>query len=251
MKQTQPDDPPGGALARGLRLLVALNDVETATISSLVDETSLAKPTLIRLLHTLVEQGYAQHDEETMTYAVTPKVASLSRALVGRGAAGARTQEVLDRLADDTKWPTEWLARDGGSMVVQGNNRERAPIRLKLFERRRFPLLTSASGLAQLAGLPLEEADALIESHATEPAMLAKTRSAVVEARKRGYATRLLRELGPNMIVAAVPIPDEGGALALIHFDDVVDDKTFRTTLLPRLQDAAHAMGKALAGHDQ
>ena len=82
------DAKPGGALARGLRVLVALNDLETATISGLVAETGLAKPTVIRLLRTLLDEGYAARDPDTATSTVTPKVSSLSRALIGRNQTG-------------------------------------------------------------------------------------------------------------------------------------------------------------------
>jgi DNA-binding IclR family transcriptional regulator len=46
-------------LARGLHLLVAMNDVETATISGLVKETNLPKATVVRLLKALQAEGYA------------------------------------------------------------------------------------------------------------------------------------------------------------------------------------------------
>ena len=60
------------ALACGLRLLAALNDLETATVSGLVKETNLPKATVIGLLHTLHAEGYAAQDPETLTYRVTP-----------------------------------------------------------------------------------------------------------------------------------------------------------------------------------
>jgi hypothetical protein len=47
-------------------------------------------------------------------------------------------QTPLDLLADQIKWPAEYLVADGLSMRIRSNNRDRAPIKLKLFERRRF-----------------------------------------------------------------------------------------------------------------
>ena len=76
MQNSFANESPTGALARGLRLLAALNDLETATISGLVKETNLPKATVIRLLQALQAEGYAAQDTDTLTYHVTPKVAS-------------------------------------------------------------------------------------------------------------------------------------------------------------------------------
>ena len=244
------DEPPSGALARGLHLLTALNDLETATIAGLVEETGLPKPTLIRLLRTLVDEGYAAHSEETSTYGVTSRVASLSRALIGRDVEGARVQAVLDVLADRTKWPTEFLAPEGTSMVIRATNRERAPIRLRLFERRRFPMGASAAGVAHMAAMDGSVRDRMLATLGLVLRERGAVEAWIARAGEDGFADRALDELGPNMRVAAVAVPGGCGALSLVYFDDVVPAEELRARLLPALNDAACRISEALdAGH--
>jgi DNA-binding IclR family transcriptional regulator len=248
MQDPSASDSPTGALARGLRLLAALNDLETATVSGLVKETNLPKATVIRLLQALQAEGYAAQDLETLTYRVTPKVASLSRSLIGKNQTESLIQVVLDLLADEVKWPAEYLVQDGPSMLIQSNNRERAPIKLKLFERRRFPLLDSAAGVAYLSGLDDIERSKWLKRLLKSQSEIASAKRRIEEAAQAGYATRALNELGPNMRVAAVPVPGGGGAISMIYFDDVVAKKHLETALLPLVKKAAASVAGALQG---
>lgn len=245
MALEQPVDSLSGSLARGLRVLAAVNDLETATVSRLVSETQLPKATVIRLLQSLQSEGYISQDLETLTYRVTPKVAALSRSLGLEGEVDGLIQTPLDQLAEQIKWPAEYLVADGLSMRIRSNNRDRAPIKLKLFERRRFPMLGSAAGLVYLAGLEEEERrQYLVKLTAT-----AADRRRLDQVRRRGYATRSLTELGPNMAVAAVSLPGRAGALSLVHFDDVVSSEQLVSVIIPKLRACAEAISKALREH--
>ncbi|SDO71052.1 IclR family transcriptional regulator [Afipia sp. GAS231] len=248
MQNSLANDGPTGALARGLRLLAALNDLETATISGLVKETNLPKATVIRLLQALQAEGYAAQDTETLTYRVTPKVASLSRSLIGKNQTEGLIQVALDLLADELKWPAEYLVQDGLSMLIQSNNRERAPIKLKLFERRRFPILESAAGVSYLSSLSELERGKWLKSLLKSQSQITLAKRRIEEAAQAGYATRSLNELGPNMRVAAVPVPGGGGAISMIYLDDVVAKKHLETVLLPVVRKAAVNVAGALQG---
>ncbi len=236
----------GGALGRGLKVLMALNDLETGTVAGLVQETKLPKPTLIRLLQNLVDLGYAAHDDETSTYAVTSKVASLSRGLVGRGPGDSELQNILDKMADELKWPTEFLVRDGASMVIETNNRARAPIKLKLFERRRFPMLASAAGIAVLASRTLGERETEIKRLTGNEFEEAEARNWVERSVANGYAQRPLAELGENMTVSAVAIPEHSAAVSLVYFEDVLDSSAFVSRILPHLRKRASEIATVL-----
>lgn len=220
-------------------MLAALNDLEAATITRLVSDTGLAKSTVIRLLQTLMAEGYARRDPNTATYSVTPKVAALARALVGRDQMDSEIQDVLDGLADQIKWPTEFLVPDGTSMVVRLNNRIRAPIQLQRFERRRFPMAVSGAGLAFLSALPIPERESkikeLTDNSEARDALAAK----VAETSKRGFASRKLHELAGNLSIISVAVPGPVGALSLVHFDDIVPDEIHSTRHLPALRQTA------------
>ena len=227
------------SLARGLRVLAALNDLEAATISRLVAETGLAKSTLIRLLQTLIAEGYAKRDADTAIYEVTPKVASLARALIGKNQADDEIQMILDGLAEEIKWPTEFLVPDGVSMVIRLNNRVRAPIQLRHFDRRRFPMGESAAGLAYLAALPPAEQKAKIDELARTASAAAALSARIAETAVRGHAGRQVHDLAPNLSVVSVPVPGPVGAMSMVYFDDVVTDETSLRRLLPALRRAA------------
>jgi IclR family transcriptional regulator, mhp operon transcriptional activator len=239
-------DSPSGALARGLRVLVALNDLETATVSRIVSETQLPKPTVIRLLQALQNEGYIAQDPETLTYRATPKVASLSRSLGLDGEVDGLIQTPLDRLAEIIKWPAEYLVADGLSMRIRSNNRDRAPIKLKLFERSRFPMLSSAAGLVYLAELEEQHCRKYLTQLTSDGAERRESKRRVDSARRRGYATRSLTELGPNMAVVSVALPARLGALSLVHFDDVVTPEQLESIIVPRLRVCAGEIAKAL-----
>lgn len=246
MRRDPAIDLPSGALARGLRVLVALNDLETATVSRIVSETQLPKPTVIRLLRALQSEGYLTQDAETLTYRATPKVASLSRSLGLDGEIDGLIQTPLDILAEQVKWPAEYLVADGLSMRIRSNNRDRAPIKLKLFERRRFPMLGSAAGLVYLAGIEEQQCRKYLNKLTSDVAERRDAKRKVDLARSRGYATRSLTELGPNMAVVSVALPAMLGALSLVHFDDVVSPEQMEAVILPRLLECARGIAGAL-----
>lgn len=246
MKSDPEIDSPSGSLARGLRILSAINDLETATVSRLVSETQLPKPTVIRLLQALQSEGYVAQDSSTLTYRVTPKVASLSRSLGADGEIDGLIQAPLDVLAEQLKWPAEYLVADGLSMRIRSNNRDRAPIKLKLFERRRFPMSGSAAGLVYLAALEDEPLRKYLGQLAADAAARRDLRRRIEAVRRQGYATRSLTELGPNMAVVSVALPARLGALSLVHFDDVVPPEQLESLIVPKLRKTAGEIAQAL-----
>ena len=228
-----------GALARGLRVLVAVNDLENGTVAALVDETGLAKATVIRLLQTLVTEGYVARHDGVAAYSVTAKVASLARALTSKTLADATIQEILDRFAEEIKWPTEFLVPDGHSMVVRTHSREKAPIKLRRFDRRRFAMVDSGGGVAYLAGLPAGERQALFGNSGLSGKALAAAKARVRAATKAGYAVRAYPELAANLRVFSVALPGGKGALSVPHFDDVLTEPVAVAEILPRLREVA------------
>ena len=229
-------------------MLVALNDLKTSTVSGLVSETSLPKATVIRLLQTLQGEGYAVQNPETLTWRVTPKVASLSRSMEEQDEIQGLIQVALDMLAEQIKWPTEYLVLEGQSMVTVTDNRERAPIKLKLFERRRFPLIGSAAGIVTLSTFPAKELAQCLARLTQNAVERQEARTRIDEARQQGYALRGLPELGPNMRVVSVPVPLDGGALSVIHFDDVVSTAQLKDELLPKIRKCAQQVAAARQG---
>lgn len=242
------------ALVRGLHVLTAMNDLAPVSVTALVNETGYPKATVIRLLQTLRQEGYVEEADGGRGYQVAAKVLSLSRALAGEGRYQQAASQPLKDLGAALKWPTEMLVRDAHSMVIEASNRDTAPIKLNIFERRRFPMLDSASGIAYLSALPPDEARALVPAvisaigdatHDGEAAMIARVQAAAA----RGYALQTYDVLSPNMRVVAIPLFAFGapaGALSLVHYSLYLPDNVLRQTILPALRTTADTIGKNL-----
>ena len=237
------------ALVRGLKVLAALNDLNDGSVGDLARASGVAKTTVIRILKTLVEEGYASHDDQ-QTYRVTDKVAALSRGLVGADKRRRVVQPILDGL-QELRWPVEFLMAEGLSMVIVQNNRDRAPIKLSLFERRRFPMLESAAGMAYLSALPPGERGPLMRAaaEANPGASLGAARRWLRRTIAAGYAERDLKELSPGLRAFAVPVDGKAphGALALLCFHDMVAATELNRRIIPRLKGAARAIRTAIA----
>ena len=63
---------------RSFAVLEALSRRRTSTLSVLVEETALPRPTVVRLLHTLAALGYAQRISRQQGYRLTDRVLGLS-----------------------------------------------------------------------------------------------------------------------------------------------------------------------------
>lgn len=238
------------SLARGLSLLIALNENAPASLGRLVDVTGLPKATAVRILHTLRALGFVEAAAEG--YRALPRVRLLSSSLDRDGAATQFVQRLLNDFAQLVKWPAEFLVRDGATMVIEVSNRNVAPIGLKRFEYTRFPLFGSAAGLALLAWSNAQSREKLIRTVGThlKPAARAEAlrlvRGKIEETRSRGYAMydyeapiEGTRAISVPVLWQEAPI----GALSLIFLRDAVPPRQMETTLLPRLCNTANEIG--------
>lgn len=247
---------PVKALVRGLQVLAAANDMQVATVSAVVATTKLPKATVIRLIQTLVDEGYLDELASGEGYRVTPKVGALSRAMVGNSTYQQAVQPILDRLAARIKWPSEFFLRDGHSMVIEVSNRSVAPIKLRLFERRRFPIVRSATGIAYLSAMPAKRVGEILaeiigrDYEGDADSDIAKeVTTKIGQAKRRGYALVEYPDIEAGLRVASVPVMgDDGpvGGLSVLHIRDVLDERTLNDTVLPKLRDAAARISKAI-----
>lgn len=244
------------ALVRGLKVLAAANGLGAPTIAELVRAANLPKATVVRLVQTLAHEGYLEDRASSSSggqgYRVTAKVRDLSRALTGRTPAAQLAQPLLDELARRVKWPSEFFLAEGDSVVIEVSNREAAPIKVALFEKRRFPVTGSATGIAYLSALALEAGEAVIVQVCGGDRMAAAAcLAAVAEARVRGYATWDYPALAPGLRMASVPVVADRpvGGLSLIHFRELVPTDLLEGFLLPELREVAARIGADFVRH--
>ncbi len=152
-------------IRRAFVVLEALNRRRSTTLSVLAAETSLPRPTLVRLLQTLIELGYASRVSRRDGYRLTDHVLAL--------AGGVR---FIDHLVDaaiphmsrytrEYGWPLYLATPSAGGMAIRHSTAPDSPM---AFEgagyNRRSPLLVGALGRAWLAFVSDEERRAALKA---------------------------------------------------------------------------------------
>jgi IclR family transcriptional regulator, mhp operon transcriptional activator len=246
------------SFVRGLSVLLAVNEHNPATVSQVVNVTGLAKATVIRLLQTLRNQGYIDVDQESGGYKPLPKVRLLASSMMMANTFSIAIKRYLNEFAQRVKWPADFLIPEGSAMSLQTTNRNEAPIGLKRFEQTRFPILTSASGLAYLEALPRAERQKVIATVAANEeghraaAVARHTEQQVLATRERGHGAAYYNAPLDGMCAIAVPVfANERpiGSLALLILHEAVTPEQLSDNLLPKLHQAAAEVGKLYVQH--
>lgn len=202
------------SIERALRVLQELNRQPYTSVARLYAETGLPKPTLVRILKTLEDNGYVENDPRLGGYQVTAHVASLSSGFhkdpmvveAGRPWAIALTRK--------QQWPVSIALLDRDAVVVRFSTVPDSAISpFHKTVNMRLPLITRGLGLAYLAFAPKAEFDLIIDmlrrsddpenALASQPEALGKL---IEKVRKDGYATRAAHVEPRNSNTIAVPI---------------------------------------------
>src|SRR5215813_4931314 len=145
-------------IRRAFVVLEALNRRRSTTLSVLAAETGLPRPTLVRLLQTLIELGYASRVSRQDGYRLTDRVLAL--------AGGVRFIDHLvdaaiphmSRFTAEHGWPLYLATLSAGAMTIRHSTAPESPMS---FEgsgyNRKSPLLVGALGRAWLAFCPQDE----------------------------------------------------------------------------------------------
>jgi len=243
------------ALARGLQVLSAVNELNPAYVKDVVELTALPKATVIRLLKSLVDEGYVVSDPSGHGYRVSVDARKLSRALGDRSAYATVSEPVLTRLGQTLKYPAIFSVVDTESLVIEATNRHSAPIRLKLFERSRIPILSSAAGMAYLSALPSADAQlAIAKELARDGVQEAASIDApaiirsIEQSRQQGYAAQRYDTLD-DITAIAVPVGERDapvGALSLVYYETLMHPEIRDGLVLPNLRKSAEAITAAM-----
>ena len=198
---------------RSLKLLEALNAAGTATLARLHAETGLPKPTLVRLLDTMISAGYVRRLSRTTGYSLTERVLRLSSGLRHTDLVVEASRPFLSGLTAEHKWPVALATLDHEAMLVRISTRHESPFSTYPdWLNRRLAMLLSALGRAYLAFCPEEERRLILAVlRNSKAAMNAQARdekyvsSMLAAIRKRGYATTAPMRGDPAMGLA-VPV---------------------------------------------
>ncbi|UPG73760.1 helix-turn-helix domain-containing protein [Roseomonas gilardii subsp. gilardii] len=237
------------ALSRGLAVLRVLEAGPPLSLDALNRATGLAKPTLLRLLRTLEEEGFAHRRlADGLWRATTPTATAEDRHRARLLAAAA---PVLRALCQDVRWPSDiGLFRQGGMEIVE-SSRLLSPFGFEAVPQGlRVPMATSGLGRAWLAW-STAEARAAWQDQAPPPpwgASPEETARGIRETLEDGYGHRTsshIRRGNPRRagdMGIAVPIgtgPALLGCINIVWHSTAMDRPRFVRQHLPRLRDAA------------
>jgi DNA-binding IclR family transcriptional regulator len=204
------------AIQKVCAILRALAQNSPLRLTEIADATSLNKATTLRILGSLIEEGFVSRVTGAKTYELGPEARVMAvgarRTVDIAELAQPSLLRVSERSADTALLSVRsgvealYLARSVGSHPLQPNY-------LQIGSRR--PLGVGAGSLALMVWLPDAEIDAIIEvivpRLAKSPRITPKyLRERIVAARKHGH-TVLLDAAYPGMGGVGVPVRDDTG----------------------------------------
>lgn len=203
------------SLARGLTVLRALGGArEGLALTALADATGLPRATARRCLHTLVQEGYAEHTGRA--YRPLPRVLELGYARLSALTFAEIAEPHLAQLAGDLHESASVSVLDGTDILYVARVAPARIMTVHITRGTRFPAYTTSMGRVLLAGLPAQERAGILAAAPPQ----ARTRhtvtsvdrlTALVEAvAAQGYA-EVDQELEVGLRAVAVPLRDAQG----------------------------------------
>lgn len=221
--QVQPSYPPVESVRRALTILRVLNQLRIASISDLHASTRLPKPTLVRMLETLMADGYVARDNMCGGYRVTCKVRELNSGYDGISRVIEASRPWAIDLTQRIKWPVGIGVLDGDAIAIQFWTGAISPwANHSTLLGHRPNLLTSAMGRAHLAFCPDDEREELIARMRTMSELRfdsreeAQYRKLLTRIREAGYALRAPMTEPKRNTTVGLAIQHDGRVLASI-----------------------------------
>ncbi|WP_158219692.1 IclR family transcriptional regulator [Ideonella sp. A 288] len=240
------------------RLLRALSTPVPQRLADIAEGSGVNKATALRLLESLIGEGFVVRDEATKRYTLGDEALALGIAMQGRDHIRDRARPTLLRLAAATGDTMLLSTRSGIESVCVDREFGSYPIRANYLDLgMRRPLGVGAGSLALLAWLPDDEVDAVLPLIAPRIAKrypritvdLLKTE--VQLARQRGYAL-LLDVVVDQMGGIGVPVfGSDGRPMAAISLAALTSRITPRLAqLVPLLRKAGEDLSREYAQKD-
>lgn len=244
--QSQYSYAPVKAARRVLDILRVMNTLGTASISDLHAATGLPKPSIVRLLETLMFDGYVARDKMCNGYRVTSLTRELSAGSHGTPLVIEASRSWAIGLTQRIKWPVGIAILDGEEMETRYWTGSISPLAYthNLVHRRSSPIHT-AMGRAYLAFCaPLEREKFLRRRRETSPhfgdAEEADLLALLARIRRAGYATRDPRVEPLRMSTIGMPIRFKGFAIAaasVTFYDSVVKSRDIPCQIIEPLRE--------------
>ena len=220
------------SVERALEILSSLafsNPLAGMRFTDLMHQTGLAKPTLHRLLKTLIEKGFVERDRDTRLYFLGFQFLAFGARAANRMDLQLLARPSLERLAKLTQDTVYLLVRSGSESVCL--DREEGAYPVKVFTQAvgtRRPLGRNSAAIAIMAALPPEEVDDLLRRNRTRLREFPRAdpdelRAAVAWARDAGYAESLGSIVQGMCSVSAAILGLDGKPLGAITVTAIAD----------------------------
>jgi IclR family transcriptional regulator, mhp operon transcriptional activator len=255
------------SLERGLAVLQALHTKPACSLQDLNLLTRIPKPSLLRILRTLEQSGWAARRLADGRYRVGTHFDQAARRRDRYDPVAEAAGPVLERLCRSLSWPSDLMVPAGDHMEIRESSRGHSPF---LINRDQIghpvPWLASAVGRAYLAYCPDKERNQIIAAlrksdlrddlPARDPKRVDEILS---EVRSKGYATRDPSHTGgayggANFVdgLAAVAVPlisgqRAYGSINLLWIKTAFPIDEFASVHVPALKTAAHEIVEAMS----
>ncbi|HVW10567.1 MAG TPA: IclR family transcriptional regulator C-terminal domain-containing protein [Bryobacteraceae bacterium] len=242
------------SLARGLQVIEAFNDSPRGrTVSQLAAATGLSRAAVRRLLITLEQLGYAEHDGGL--HRLTTRILRLGFSYLSSTSLPSLAIPVLEQLSARIHESCSVSVLDGDQIVYVARSASNRVMAVDLSVGSRLPAYCTSMGRVLLSALAPADLRAFVKN-ASFKRMTPKTLTtqsgllkAIDSVRDQGYAL-VDEELEIGLRSIAVPIRSESGRTVAAMNTGVHAARLSRTDLtgriLPELRAYAHRLGQML-----
>jgi IclR family mhp operon transcriptional activator len=174
---------------RSFAVLEALSRRRSSTLGVLIRETGLPRPTVVRLLQTLIALDYATRLSRQQGYRLTDRVLGLSESIRFVDHLVDAAIPHMSRFTAEHGWPLYLATLSFGAIVIRHSTAPESPMSFEgaaLNTRR--PMLISALGRVWLAFCPEEERRTILRDVGVTRRQTAALDSVLARVRREGIA---------------------------------------------------------------
>jgi IclR family transcriptional regulator, mhp operon transcriptional activator len=211
-------------LSKGLRVLATLNQRYDISVLELSRATGIPRPTVHRILNTLMSEGFVNLSQQRGRYRVAIGAKTLSQGYQDAAWITDIAGPVLSGLRRKITWPSDVATYAGGAMIIRRTTNHLSPLNLvEMHVGSRIPVLQTALGCAYFAFCTPETREAILlalDEPGNPDRNLARDRKQVARlvesVRETGYAVRD-GGVSSRTFALALPVHAEGRVIAALN----------------------------------
>ncbi|SCA56034.1 Pca regulon regulatory protein [Candidatus Terasakiella magnetica] len=244
------------SLAKGLQVIETFtHDTSHQTLADVSKITGQSRAATRRLLHTLVQLGYAEFDGKL--FSLTPRTLNLGYSYLSSLGLNEVAYPFMQKLTDEVQESCSASVLNGFDVVyVARVPTSQRVMSITLNIGTRLPAYATSMGRVHLAGLPFDKLnsyfdDVDIQAHTEKTVTDIDTLKAIIDqARREGFAI-VEDELEMGLISIGAPIFNNNhqtiAAVNISSHTSRMSIKSMKDTVLPKLLECSRNISEALA----